>query len=528
MAKQINQSGNTLGRIITGFLGRIGQDTRSDVSLREQMLEGERIVRAHMAQIRSRLRRAESGYQGSSHHRAARSRHIKAVARRFLKEYRAAIRRDRRFKLERELMDAKFRKIPILDSLVKTRERDWTPVLQRQSNKQYKLDIEGFNFIDRPAETLKCLKNLAVVEGSARTARINFKDEFCKDAGAFLVLAEIWPQMAGVFQGGEMSKSVQKVLNATKVSHHNRMRTPAVEAAKLNGRKSKNDIWAYPMQRRRPAGTSSSSTQHLDQQTREKAADRFSAWVDTCLDESADLKLTLDGRANIALIMGEVLCNAERHSQVNSDDGGWSITAFMVRRDENGIERYECMIAFLSVGQSIAESLNSAAKDIREIQDDYIGMHRQCGRSESTLSTVFALQDTITCDPIARENRSGGTGLQDILDFVSTLGATPEAEAGPRVTIVSGKTCIRLRSPYIRGMRDGGISTKPRLLWFNERNSKDMPPEESFVFDLEDHFAGTLVTVAFNLDAVFLRQQAETGNGGDRSRGIDDGQGSQP
>ena len=94
-----------------------------------------------------------------------------------------------------------------------------------------------------------------------------------------------------------------------------------------------------------------------------------------------------------------------------------------------------------------------------------------------------------------------------------------------RQAMGGGKTHSMLSLGYMAAQPDVGVANKPRLLWFNRANSKELPPDESFVFDLEDHFAGTLVTVAFNLDAAFLRQQVETNDGGDRSGGADDGEG---
>ncbi|KPF78359.1 hypothetical protein IP88_04240 [alpha proteobacterium AAP81b] len=173
------------------------------------------------------------------------------------------------------------------------------------------------------------------------------------------------------------------------------------------------------------------------------------------------------------------------------------------------------MIAFLSVGQSIAESLETAAPDIKERLNGYLADHWQCGCSPATLATVFALQDTITCDPKAREGRSGGTGLQDMLDFVNTLGAGQEGN-GSRVTIVSGRSCIRMRAPYIMGVREGGEATKPRLLWFNKENTAREPPDSEFAFDLEQPLSGTLVSIAFTLDPAFLRKQVEKEDGSDR------------
>ena len=509
-------SGSKVGSLVSGFLARLNVGNQQDSSARELMLEGEAQVRASMRQLRKRLRKTSAGYGGGSVGRVGRNRSYRAKARALLKAYRKAFTANRRFALEVELLDAKFHESPVLDGLLPTRRKNWKSPLQRSFSAFPKaIDLEKFTFIDNPVGTLQSFKAIALIEGQERTARLNFKDQFCDDAGAYLVLAEVWPHMTRIFQGGEMSVPVQRVLNATGVSEHNRMRTLATENARDREQRQKSSIWAYPLQRRRPAGSSSSMTQHLDQQAREKAADRFSTWTNTCLGESAELELTQEGKANIANIMGEVLCNAERHSRSDSDDGDWSVTAFMVRREAEGGEAYRCMIAFLSVGQSIAESLASAATDIRQRESEYLARHWQSGRSPTTLSTVFAMQDTITCDPAAREGRSGGTGLQDILDFVGVLGATDDMSAGPKVTIVSGKSCIQLKHPYIQGAREGGVGTKPRLLWFNPANSADLPPDEAFVFDLEDHFAGTLVTIAFNLDAAFLRRQVETDDGSD-------------
>jgi len=499
--------GEILQRIVGGILA--GDGTR--LTPRDQLRGADEALREAMKQLRRQRRRRSTGLGGNAVVRASKNRHIKDHSRRRLKAFRAALRRDPRMRIDADLLDTKYRSCEVLDTLVPNRRELWKGILQRPNDRVEIVDLKKFSFLDDPAAALAGLKRLGQAEARAKQARLNFKDDHCEDAGAFLVLAEIWPRMARIFKGGEMAPAVQRVLTATGVSEHNNMLTLATIRARAKGEEAHPDVWAYPLQRRRPANTSKSPTQHLDSQAREKAADRLSSWLDDCLGESANLELTDKGRAQLAMIMGEALCNAERHSQPQSDDGGWSITAFMERlEDERGLSSYRCMVAFLSIGQSISESLRTAADDVRTKLYQFQSMHARCGRSPETLATVFALQDTITCDPAAREARSGGTGLQDILDFVSVIGAARLASNGPRVTIVSGRSCIRLKDPYIRGRRAEADGYSPRLLWLNESNTMDCPPDDQYAFDLPDRLAGTLVSIAFTIDQEFLVQQLES------------------
>jgi hypothetical protein len=54
------------------------------------------------------------------------------------------------------------------------------------------------------------------------------------------------------------------------------------------------------------------------------------------------------------------------------------------------------------------------------------------------------------------------------------------------------------------GVKSG--PTEPRLLWCNLDNSPAAPPDKTFVYDIEDHFAGTIVGLSFVLDSENLRK----------------------
>jgi hypothetical protein len=460
----------------------------------------DRWIREYASQMRARLRKG--GRNRRQTDRFARDKSREALK---------GLRQQRPRRVDKDILVARYKPSPILDRLIPGRQNLWREIMRRrQKPRPYIISLERFSFLTNAEETLKAIRTIGEVEGRELKAVLNFDDAHCLDAGSFLVLAEIWPKLAPVFVGGRMARSIQKVLTATGVSDHTRMMMAAVNDNKHAGGRQA-DVWAFPLQRRRPALSSKSGTVHLDPQTRERATDRFCDAINEWLGvPEVDRELTSAGRGWLGQIFGELLCNAERHSQPHSDDGDWSTTAFMVRRTENGTPVLKCFIAFLSVGRSFAETLLEAAPEIRKRLHEYTDLHKNCGRSRETLATVFALQDTITCDPVAREIGSGGTGLQDVLEFVDILAGDGEAAKDARVTILSGRSCIELTKPYIPGVRRANHA--PRLQWCNPANTSEEPPDEAVAYDLSEHFAGSLVSVAFTLDPEYLATTVESEN----------------
>lgn len=475
-----------LGLILAGRHKAIGEDPTLD-----------RWIRAYASQMRARLRK-----QGGDRRQTDR------FARRKSREALRGLRLERPRHVDKDVLVARYKPSPILDRLLPDRQGQWVEIMRRlQKPRPESLSLDRFSFLTDAETTLKALKAIGDVEARELNAVLNFDDAHCLDAGSFLVLAEIWPKLAPVFTGGRMAQSIQKVLTATGVSRHTRMTMTAVNDKEFGGKQT--DVWAFPLQRRRPALSSTSGTVHLDPQTRERATDRFCDAINEWLGvPEIDQELTQAGRGWLGQIFGELLCNAERHSQPASDDGDWSTTAFMVRRVENGAPVLKCFIAFLSVGRSFAESLLEAAPEIQARLDEYAKLHAGCGRSPETLATVFALQDTITCDPAARKSGTGGTGLQDVLEFVDMLVGNGPAAKDARVTIVSGASCIELTKAYIPGVRREEHA--PRLQWCNADNTSEAPPDPTVAYDLSEHFAGSLVSVAFTLDPEYLAATVES------------------
>jgi hypothetical protein len=471
-------------RLIGAFLERLNHPAAEVVETARELRSS--VLRAYK---RTLLRGAVAGREA----RVARRRFARDKTQKLAKLMR---RRGSSQRLPKSVLLVRFRPSPILDALIPDRQAQWVPVMKRDRNAESpEVELKNFSFIEYPGETLKAIKNLGEISGRAIDAQLNFMDDYCIDISPYLVLAEVWPAMANVFRGGQINVPIQKVIEAV------RLQTPL--SMRFKEARGATDIWAFPLHRRRPSKISKSIDRNLEPQTREKVADRFCEAVDGWLGITANLELTGDGKARFASLIGELLDNAERHSELTKD-GSWSIVAFMARRKEAGASVFRCYMAFLSEGTSIAESLSTAAPIIRDEIDRYCDCHKRNGQSRNTLATLMALQDTITRDAAATAGFRGGIGFQDVLEFVNTFGATEATDRAPRLTIVSGRSCIQLRPPYMSGQRSS--PTEPRVLWCNPENDPARPPDPDFVFDLEDHFAGTIVGLTFVLDSDHLRK----------------------
>jgi hypothetical protein len=138
-------------------------------------------------------------------------------------------------------------------------------------------------------------------------------------------------------------------------------------------------------------------------------------------------------------------------------------------------------------------------------------MHGRSGISAATLKTLYALQDGVTRDPNAAAKNRGGVGLQEVIAMMNLLGGVSVPRQEPRLTIVSGTSCICLQTPYIMGQRMHGPGS-PRVLWFNPDNNVTQPPDNLHVFDLTEPFAGTIISLSFILDGSYLREKLDGRN----------------
>lgn len=401
------------------------------------------------------------------------------------------------------LMLREMRSSRLLDYIFEPRTRinGWKRLGDRgkgASNVDQQIKLSQFSFIDRPVETLASLREIAKAEASALKARIDFEDEYCLDVAPFMLLVECWNEMLPVFEGGKMDLPMQKVLAAVGIRY--------ALGVDFQGVDDFNDVWAFPLTRRRGSGSTKSHKRFIDVSTREEATDRFCDALDGWLDE-IDLQLTAKGTGWIKQLLGEILENAERHSDGYRRDGSWSVSGFLAKREVNGEQRFVAQLAIVSLGDTFAESLDRASPDQKAQISSYIGNCLKLGarQSEATLRTLVALQDGVTCAAEADFDGRGGTGLMEMLDLVTILGSTSVPMLKPEVTIISGDCCIQLHEPYFQG-REMEAESGVRVQWCNSTNSAKVAPDEEFVYDLDKGLPGTVISIRFTLDREYLRR----------------------
>ncbi len=475
----------------------LGYDWRS-----LQLDEDDRLALALQSEtrkLRHRLLKRNGGNHPDPKVRAAARRHAFKKSRALRKK----LVRTRKDLPPLHMITRQFVPSPLLDGMDASRPKEWKPMIARAYKSEFKrLELGPLNFLDHPIETMKQFQLLAETERSEINAFIDFADDRCQDVGAYLVLAEIWPQISPVFRGGKMPLSVQKVLSAMELDRD--------LGINLSGVRDHQHVSAFPIARRRPRQSSTDPERQLKPADREKIADRLVELVDgwlfiASIETKAEdaLELSDVGKSMIKNMVGELLCNAERHSIAQSEDGDWSMSGFMAARDDPaGNMKLHCHLGFLNVGQSISQSMANAPQSMLDKTTSYLNVQKKFeGLSSETLMTIVALQDTVTSKKDAVDEERGGTGLQDVLEFAGDLGASHLPNSDVRVTIVSGNSCIRLRDPILAGERD---EHKRRLQWCNRENKPNLPPDPAVAFELPAPFAGTLVSVGFTLDPRLL------------------------
>lgn len=410
------------------------------------------------------------------------------------------------------LFTSRYAQSILLNGLVPDRRKNWVSVATRLKTRvRDEIDVTDFSFLTHPVRTMAMFAKIAEAESKALAVRVNFDDPKCTDIGPWLLLSVMRQKMAPIFTGGRMENSLSKVISELQLDTALRMQVSPLFS-------DEKEIWAFPVQRRREAGSSSKDNNfHLPPQKAEKVGDELCAAVNVWIDECVGQELTRSGRNLVKKIVGESLDNAERHSRPeHENDGDWMTSGFMARRQrDDGKSLFRCHLAFLSVGSSVAETVATCDPKIRQQMDNYCNMHRSSLKgmkfADEHLRTVFALQDTVTRDRTATAERRGGTGFGDVIHFFGDLAGSDGQTSDATLAVVSGRTCIHIGFPHVDNV--GPILGKPRNIWLNDENSSKVPPDQKNVFELENDFCGTLITMGFTLDPDYLER---TINGPDR------------
>nr|WP_321509385.1 hypothetical protein [uncultured Celeribacter sp.] len=403
---------------------------------------------------------------------------------------------------------ARYKPSLLLDSLVSNRERRWVSMGKRlRSRERSSIEVEDFSFLAHPNKTLKLLREIAEQEASLLSSQIHFLDRECMDIGSWLILAAMRQDMAPIFTGGAISSELIKVLTALEMTSALRMKLPTPEEDEIN---EAEEVWAFPLRARRPAGSSTSATQFLDPQDAEEVATDLCEAINSWLAECAGQSLNLDGRRNVMQLVTETLDNAERHSRPEyENDGDWMMTGFMAVSGPESERRFRCQLALLSVGSPISETVQQCDIATSQKMESYVKTHRskfsKLRHRDQHLRTIYALQDFVSRDRNAYENERGGTGFSDIIRVFTDLSGHENPEVFARLAVVSGHTCLHLSWEDCDRAMTQSLG-KPFNIWLNDEHSDVIPPRADSIVELETELRGTLITMCFEFDTDYLER----------------------
>ena len=345
---------------------------------------------------------------------------------------------------------------------------------------------------------------------------IDFEDERCLDIGPFLIVGMLREEISrSTCRGGKLSRGVAKVLRAVRMAEFLKMRFQS---------SSDNPVYPYPLNRHSAVRRYNQGFE-THQSAKEKQTRRFAESMNGWL-RAAGMELSPDGGNYVRSMIAEILDNT-RHANPHGDDGEWAIAGFMERRESEGENSiYVCHVAIVSIGLTISDSLE-ACKDpeVRSQIDAYIGEHAPASTrySEATLRTVCALTDRVSCEGTRQDRDLGGCGMSSLVTMLRAIGAHLPDGAEPRITIVSGHSCIQLWDPYNAMLRSMGNEEGLHFQAFNEEQDLQRPPDDRYVYDLFERFPGTVIAVRFSIEPVELAKRiaAHQIRGDGREPGMD-------
>lgn len=395
----------------------------------------------------------------------------------------------------------KYKENAILDSFYPDRKRKWISPVRRTDEKHFTLD--QFSFVDQPNKTLLLLQDIAISECTTLAARLDFSDAKILDIGPYIVWGLMSKGMSPYLIGGNMAIPVQKVIDAVNLRKFMQM-------TEFKGLADNKDVWAFPLKERNPGTPTATPDRAIGfSKVADQLVDAINEWLGALPKK---LCLTRESKPHINNIVTEMLDNAERHAGTGS--GQWYVAGFMARcdstdADNRSHEWYDCHIAFVNLGNTISEAIyRSASTQIRTDLQSYLNKHHSRGSpSRDTLAALYAMQDGISSLP----EGAGGKGMMDMVELTNQLGHTEDVDHQPRISIISGKSCVQFAGPY-KGCFFQNEESRVRVQTFNTERQFDFPPDRRYVFDLDVKFPGTIVALRFSLDHEALEAQANEAN----------------
>jgi len=221
-------------------------------------------------------------------------------------------------------------------------------------------------------------------------------------------------------------------------------------------------------------------------------------FVDMSL-KASNVKLNSDSRNSLDNLMGEILNNAEDHSELNNFYvDGVSFKEY----DDEGKTIIELNLAIVNFGFSIYEGLEGTKEQNSRIYgflNDLYNTHedqftKRKSFSKESLFTLYALQEGVSRFKFERKSR--GTGTMSFIRAFISLGSlgTESPEHLSKLNILSGKANVKCDNVFAPFPTGAGERVRHRLSLNKEKDLKILP-DQNYLVTNESSFPGTLLQV---------------------------------
>lgn len=203
-------------------------------------------------------------------------------------------------------------------------------------------------------------------------------------------------------------------------------------------------------------------------------------------------------------LFGEIIRNAEEHSENNSDD--WNVIGCYSKKN------HICSFSIINRGRSFFESLSSstskASTALNEIDNILVKQRRFIDKMTENkkdyienIWTMMALQDGISSKrEKTGKSSSRGLGMMDTISFIESI--RNKKDNNSCIKIISGKTSILIDYSFPITENE-----RRRLMIFNKDQILHLPPEKEYVNSIDAKFSGTIISANFIIDQEYLLQQ---------------------
>lgn len=207
-------------------------------------------------------------------------------------------------------------------------------------------------------------------------------------------------------------------------------------------------------------------------------------------------ELTASSESNLSKVVGEVMANAEEHSNFRYR---YAI-GYFVKPQEINNDLGEFKLSIFNFGQTIYESFSKeekkdleVVKTMRDLSSKYTqdGLFRKAKFEEETLWTLYSLQEGVT----SLKNWKRGKGTIRFIDRFFKLKGNDYGDNNSKLTLISGNSKIVFDGTYPLKEVLKGSDVKPiQVMTFNDSGEISELPNEKFVTFVPQTFPGTLIT----------------------------------